>query len=147
MTSAPHAAPARTWSLAALIGALAMLGPFAIDMYLPAFAAIGRDLDAAPLAVQQTLSIYLAAFAFMMLWHGALADALGRRPVVLAALSVYALASLGAAIAGNVESLWLFRALQGLSAGAGMVVGRAVIRDRFHGAEAQRLRRERTGRL
>jgi DHA1 family bicyclomycin/chloramphenicol resistance-like MFS transporter len=139
VTSALHAAPARTWSLAALIGALAMLGPFAIDMYLPAFAAIGRDLDAAPLAVQQTLSIYLAAFAFMMLWHGALADALGRRPVVLAALSVYALASLGAAIAGNVESLWLFRALQGLSAGAGMVVGRAVIRDRFHGAEAQRL--------
>ena len=55
----------------------------------------------------------------MMLWHGALSDALGRRPVVLAGLAVYALATLGCAIAGNIESLWLFRALQGLSAGAG----------------------------
>ncbi len=139
MTSPFRGAPQRTWSLAALIGGLSMLGPFAIDMVLPAFPAIGGDLDAPPLAVQQTLSVYLAAYAFMMLWHGALADALGRRPVVLAALTVFALASFGAAIAGNIESLVLFRALQGLSAGAGMVVGRAVIRDRFHGAEAQRM--------
>jgi DHA1 family bicyclomycin/chloramphenicol resistance-like MFS transporter len=89
--------------------------------------------------VQQTLSVYLFAYAFMMLWHGALADALGRKPVVLASLAIYALATLGCAIAGNIETLWLFRALQGLCAGAGIVVGRAIIRDRFHGAEAQRL--------
>src|SRR5207344_570592 len=81
----------------------------------------------------------LFAYAAMMLWHGALADALGRRPVVLVGLGLYALATLGCAIAGNIESLWLFRVLQGISAGTGLVVGRAVIRDRFHGAEAQRL--------
>ena len=129
----------RTWSLAILIAALAMLGPFSIDAYLPAFHDIGREFGVPPIAVQQTLSVYLFAYAFMMLWHGALADALGRRPVVLASLAIYALATLGCAIAGNIETLWLFRALQGLCAGAGIVVGRAIIRDRFHGAEAQRL--------
>ncbi len=128
-----------TWALAALLGSLAMLGPFSVDMYLPAFAAIGREFGVPRIAVQQTLSIYMFAFAFMMLWHGALSDALGRRPVVLCALAIYALATLGCAIAGNIESLWLFRALQGMSAGAGVVVGRAIIRDRFHGPEAQRL--------
>ena len=129
----------RTWSLAILIAALAMLGPFSIDAYLPAFHDIGREFKVPPIAVQQTLSIYLFAYAFMMLWHGALADALGRRPVVLASLVIYALATLGCAIAGNIETLWLFRALQGICAGAGIVVGRAIIRDRFHGPEAQRL--------
>ena len=129
----------RTWSLAILIAALAMLGPFSIDAYLPAFHAIGSEFGVSQIAVQQTLSVYLFAYAFMMLWHGALADALGRRPVVLASLAIYALATLGCAIAGNIETLWLFRALQGLCAGAGIVVGRAIIRDRFHGAEAQRL--------
>ena len=116
-----------------------MLGPFAIDMYLPAFHAIGQEFSAAPIAVQQTLSTYLFAYAFMMLWHGALSDALGRRPIVLSGLALYAFASLGCAIAGNIETLWLFRTLQGLSAGAGLVVGRAIIRDRFYGPEAQRL--------
>jgi DHA1 family bicyclomycin/chloramphenicol resistance-like MFS transporter len=129
----------RSWPLAALLAALAMLGPFSVDMYLPAFPAIGREFDASVIAVQQTLSAYLFAFAFMMLWHGALSDALGRRPIVLGSLGVYALATLGCAIAGNIESLWLFRALQGLSAGAGVVVGRAIVRDRFHGPDAQRV--------
>ena len=129
----------RSWSLAALLAALAMLGPFAIDMYLPAFDAIERDLATTPLAVQQTLSSYLFAYAFMMLWHGALSDALGRRPIIIAGLCVFTFASLGCAIAGNVHTLWLWRALQGLSAGAGLVIGRAIVRDCFQGAEAQRL--------
>jgi DHA1 family bicyclomycin/chloramphenicol resistance-like MFS transporter len=127
------------WPLAILLAALAMLGPFSIDVYLPAFHDIGKDLDVAPLAVQQTLSSYLFAYAFMMLWHGALSDALGRRPVVIVGLGVYALATLGCAIAGNIETLWLFRALQGVCAGSGLVVGRAIIRDRFQGPEAQRV--------
>jgi len=129
----------RSWAFAALLASLAMLGPFAVDMYLPSFPAIGREFGASQIALQQTLSVYLFAFAFMMLWHGALSDALGRRPIVLAGLAVFALGTLGCAIAGNVQSLWLFRALQGLSAGAGLVVGRAIIRDRFGGAEAQRM--------
>ena len=127
------------WPLAILLAALAMLGPFSIDVYLPAFHEIGRDFDVAPLAVQQTLSSYLFAYAFMMLWHGALSDALGRRPVVMVGLGVYALATLGCAIAGNIETMWLFRALQGVCAGSGLVVGRAIIRDRFQGPEAQRV--------
>ena len=116
-----------------------MPGPFSIDMYLPAFGAIARDFDASPIAVQQTLSAYLFAYAFMMLWHGALADALGRRPIIFAGIAIYALGSLGCAIAGNIESLVLFRTVQGISAGTGLVVGRAIIRDTFHGPEAQRL--------
>jgi DHA1 family bicyclomycin/chloramphenicol resistance-like MFS transporter len=127
------------WPLAILLAALAMLGPFSIDLYLPAFHDIGRDLNVAPLAVQQTLSSYLFAYAFMMLWHGALSDALGRRPVLIAGLAVFSLATLGCAIAGNIETLWLFRALQGMCAGSGLVVGRAIVRDSYQGPEAQRV--------
>jgi MFS transporter, DHA1 family, multidrug resistance protein len=129
----------QSWALAALLASLSMLGPFAIDMYLPAFDAIGREFEASFIAVQQTLSTYLFAYAFMMLWHGSLSDALGRRPVILGGLVIYGVACLGCAISGNIESLWLFRTLQGLSAGSGLVVGRAIIRDRFHGPDAQRL--------
>jgi DHA1 family bicyclomycin/chloramphenicol resistance-like MFS transporter len=127
------------WRFAALLASLSMLGPFSIDTYLPAFPAIGAEFGASSIALQQTLSIYLFAYAFMMLWHGALADAVGRRPVIIGGLAVYAMATLGCAIAGNIQSLWLFRALQGVSAGTGLVIGRAVIRDRFHGPDAQRL--------
>jgi MFS transporter, DHA1 family, multidrug resistance protein len=136
---APRVEAKRSWSIAALIAILAMLGPFSIDAYLPAFSAIGATFDVPSIAIQQTLSIYLLAYATMMLWHGALSDALGRRPVVLANLVVFAVATLGCMIAGNIESLLLFRALQGLCAGAPLVVGRAIIRDSFHGPEAQRL--------
>ena len=129
----------QSWGLASLIASLSMIGPFSIDLYLPAFSAIASEFSASQIAMQQTLSTYLFAYAFMMLWHGALSDALGRRPVIIATLVIYAFATLGCAIAGNIETLWLFRAVQGVSAGAGMVVGRAIIRDRFQGAEAQRL--------
>jgi len=129
----------RSWGFAAMLASLSMLGPFAVDMYLPAFPAIGAELGVPAIALQQTLSVYMIAYAFMMLWHGALSDALGRRPVILAGLVVFALGTLGCAIAGNIESLWLSRVLQGLSAGSGLVVGRAIIRDRFHGPEAQRM--------
>jgi MFS transporter, DHA1 family, multidrug resistance protein len=135
MTAAGH----RTWPLAILLATLAMLGPFSVDTYLPAFHTIGREFDVSQIAVQQTLSAYLFSYAFMMLWQGALADAVGRRPVVLAGLGIYGVATLGCAIAGNIQTLWLFRTLQGVSAGAGLVVGRAIIRDRFQGPEAQRL--------
>src|SRR4051794_32872188 len=122
-----------------MLAAFAMLGPFSIDMYLPAFDAIEAEFQASTIAVQQTLSAYLFAYAFMMLWHGALSDALGRRRIVLGGMAVFAAASLACAIAGSLHSLWLFRTVQGLSAGAGLVVGRAIIRDRFEGPEAQRL--------
>ncbi|AKJ27843.1 multidrug effflux MFS transporter [Caldimonas brevitalea] len=127
------------WALAVLLAALGMLGPFSIDTYLPAFAGIARSLDATPVQMQQTLSAYLFGFAFMNLFHGALADSFGRRPVVLTGVAVFTLASAGCALSGSIASLVFFRALQGLSAGAGIVVSRAVIRDMFPPAEAQRV--------
>lgn len=125
--------------LAAIVAALSIIGPFTVDTYLPAFPAMTQGLGATPVEMQQTLSFYLAPFAFMMLWHGALADALGRRRVLLAALAVYVAASLFCAMAGSIEMLLLGRVLQGLSAGAGMVVSRAVVRDLLEGPAAQRL--------
>ncbi|MCG2586368.1 multidrug effflux MFS transporter [Massilia sp. TS11] len=128
-----------TAGLAALLAGLAMLGPFSIDTYLPAFPNIQAGLAATPLEVQQTLTAYMLAFAVMVLWHGALADAFGRRNVILWSLAVFAVGTLGCAASASVHYLWIFRILQGVSAGAGVVVGRAIIRDLYADAEAQRL--------
>ena len=116
-----------------------MLGPFSIDTYLPAFPAIGASLEASPIQVQQTLTAYMAMFAFMILWHGAISDAIGRRTVILAGLGCYVFASLFCAFATRIEMLWLGRAMQGMVGGVGFVVGRAVVRDLFDGPQAQRL--------
>ncbi|HSN22543.1 MAG TPA: multidrug effflux MFS transporter [Usitatibacter sp.] len=124
---------------AALLASLSTLGPFSIDAYLPAFDGIQASLGATPLEIQQTLSGYLFAFGVMFLFHGTLSDSFGRRPVILTALLVYALASLGAALTGSVHGLILWRIVQGLSVGAGMVVGRAMIRDLLEPEDAQRL--------
>ena len=126
-------------ALALLLAALAMLGPFSVDTYLPAFSAIGQSLSASPMQVQQTLTAYMASFALMILWHGSLSDAFGRRNIILASLAVYAVASLGCAAVHSIEYLWAFRILQGVSAGAGVVIGRAIIRDLYSGAEAERM--------
>ena len=99
-----------------LLAGLGMLGPFAIDAYLPAFAGMGAALKATPLQMQQTLSAFLFGFALMNLFHGSLADAYGRRPVVLVGVGVFTLASVGCALSESIGSLVLFRALQGLSA-------------------------------
>jgi len=131
--------PASSPWLAALLAALAALGPFSIDAYLPAFPDIARSLGATQLQVQQTLTAYMATFAVMVLWHGALSDRFGRRRVIIATLSLFAVSSIVCALAQSIEWLWVGRAMQGLSGGAGMVVGRAVIRDLFEGAQAQRL--------
>ena len=125
--------------LAPLLAALAMFGPFSIDTIFPAFPEIARELEASPFAMQQTISVYMIAYALMSLLHGPLSDALGRRRVILAGVAVFALASIGCALAGSIGSLLAFRALQGISAGAGLIVGRAIIRDCFEGADAQRL--------
>jgi DHA1 family bicyclomycin/chloramphenicol resistance-like MFS transporter len=125
--------------LALMLAALAMLGPFSVDTYLPAFSSMQAALQASPIEVQQTLTAYMFSFAVMILWHGALSDAFGRRNIILGALAVFALASLGCAASHSVEYLWAFRILQGMSSGAGIVIGRAIIRDMYAGAPAQRL--------
>ncbi len=127
------------WALAVLLALLGTLGPFSIDTYLPAFSGIARSLGATPAEMQQTLSAYLFGFAFMNLFHGALSDTLGRRPVVLWGIAVFTLASAGCAMSQSIGQLVFFRALQGLSSGAGMVVSRAVIRDMFAPAQAQKV--------
>ncbi|MCS0631514.1 multidrug effflux MFS transporter [Telluria mixta] len=137
---APHKiAMLSAGGLATLLAALSMLGPFSVDAYLPAFPAIQASLNATGLEVQQTLTAYMLAFAGMSLWHGALSDAFGRRNVVLVGLIVFAVGTLGCASAHSVHYLWIFRIMQGVSAGAGVVVGRAIIRDLYSDAPAARL--------
>jgi DHA1 family bicyclomycin/chloramphenicol resistance-like MFS transporter len=125
--------------LALLLGGLAMFGPFSIDTIFPGFPQIGADLGADPFRMQQTISVYLVAYALMSVVHGPLSDALGRRPVILGGLAVFAAASAGCALSTGFGELLAWRALQGLSAGVGIIVGRAVIRDLLHGDDAQRL--------
>ena len=125
--------------LSLILAGLAMIGPFSIDTMFPAFAQMGAQFGADKLAMQQTISVYLLAYAAMSLLHGPLSDALGRRRVILCGLLVFALASAGCALSTSLPMLLCFRVLQGLSAGVGFVVGRAVIRDVRHGDDAQRL--------
>lgn len=127
------------WALAALLALLGMLGPFSIDTYIPAFSGIAQAIGATPVEMQQTLSAYLFGFAFMNLFHGALADSFGRRPVVLWGIAIFTLASAGCALSQTIGQLVFFRALQGLSTGAGIVVSRAVIRDMFPPDQAQKV--------
>jgi DHA1 family bicyclomycin/chloramphenicol resistance-like MFS transporter len=126
-------------ALTVILACLGMIGALAIDTYLPSMPAIGAEFGVGPVAVQQTLSVFLFTFAFMMLFYGTLSDSFGRRPVILAALSLYTLASIGAAFAPSFGWLLVCRALQGLSAGAGSVIGQAIVQDRFAGAQAQRM--------
>ena len=138
----PNAAtlwPGPRWTLAVLLACLGMLGPFSIDTYLPAFDGIAASLGASPVDMQQTLSAYLFGFALMNLFHGALSDSFGRRPVILWGIGLFTLASVGCALSQSIAQLVLFRALQGMSAGAGIVVSRAVIRDMFPPEDAQRV--------
>ena len=135
MQERPVSAPLLIFVLAGL----AMIGPFSVDTYLPSFPSIARDFGATPLELQQTLSVYLAAFAVMTLFHGTLSDSFGRRPVILGCLLVYTIASIGCAAAQSYGHLLFFRGMQGLAGGAGWVIGRAIVRDAFEGHHAQRV--------
>jgi DHA1 family bicyclomycin/chloramphenicol resistance-like MFS transporter len=127
------------WALAILLACLGMLGPFSIDTYLPAFSGIALSVGATPGQMQQTLSAYLFGFALMNLFHGALSDSFGRRPVVLWGVALFTLASAGCALADSIGALVFWRAVQGMTAGAGIVVSRAVIRDMFPPSDAQKV--------
>lgn len=133
------AATASTRRLALLLAGLAMFGPFSIDTIFPAFPQLAQRLAVDEVAVQQTVSVYLLFYGLMSLAHGPLSDAWGRKRVILGGLVVFVGASVGCALSTDLPTLLGFRALQGLSAGVGMIVGRAVIRDLYHGHDAQRL--------
>lgn len=125
--------------LALILALLNAIGPFSIDTYLPAFPAIERSLTTTPVAMQQSLTAYMLPFSFMMLWHGALSDALGRRRIILVGLVVFLAASVLCLCATSIHMLIIGRALQGLSAGVGVIVGRAIVRDVLSGSQAQKL--------
>ncbi|WP_426689541.1 multidrug effflux MFS transporter [Rhodanobacter ginsengiterrae] len=126
-------------SLPWLLAGLSMIGPFSIDAVFPAFPLIGARFQVDDIALQQLISVYLLTYAVMSLFHGAISDAIGRKPVIVSGMLVYALASIGAASSTSFAMLLTCRALQGMCAGAGLVVGRAVIRDSLEGPAAQRL--------
>ena len=131
--------PHPRWMLAALLAGLGTLGPFAIDTYLPAFSGIAATLQATPAQMQQTLSAYLFGFAALNLFHGAISDSLGRRPVVLVGLVLFTVASVGCAMSDTIGDLIIWRTIQGMTAGAGSVVSRAIIRDLYPVDQAQKL--------
>ena len=125
--------------LSFVLAGLAALAPFAIDTYLPAFHLMALDLGGTKLEMQQSLTFYLLPYALMTLFHGAVSDAIGRLTTIKWGLGIFALASLGCAFAPNIETLWFFRALQGMAGGAGNVVARAMVRDLFEGVQAQKV--------
>ncbi len=126
-------------SLPVLLAGLSMIGPFSIDAVFPAFPLIGAQFGVDNAQLQQMISVYLLTYAAMSLFHGAISDAVGRKPVLVAGIAVYAVASAGAALATSYPMLLACRALQGMCAGAGLVVGRAIVRDCYEGAAAQQL--------
>ncbi|EAU53963.1 multidrug effflux MFS transporter [Mariprofundus ferrooxydans] len=125
--------------LSLVVAALATVAPFTIDTYLPSFPDIGTELSATHAQMQLTLSLYLFAAATSTLIYGPLSDGFGRRRVIMAALLIYVAASIGCALTATIDQLILLRIGQGLSASAGMVIGRAMVRDVYHGADAQRV--------
>ena len=129
----------QTAFLTVVLALLTMVGPLGIDTYLPSFHAMGSEFGVSQLVVQQTLSVYIGAMALMMLFYGTLSDSFGRKPVMLASLAVFTTTSLVAAFAPSMQALIVIRGLQGLSAGAGMVIARAMVQDRFSGHDAQRM--------
>ncbi|CAM5221022.1 Bcr/CflA family efflux transporter OS=Castellaniella defragrans OX=75697 GN=HNR28_003101 PE=3 SV=1 [Castellaniella defragrans] len=111
------------------MGALAAMGPLAIDMYLPSFGAIGRDLRAPQGMVESTLASYLLGLSVAQLVYGPLADRYGRKIPLLGGLALFVIASVGCATSGQIQSLIGWRVVQAFGGAAGMVVPRAVIRD------------------
>lgn len=125
--------------IAVVLGLLSAIGPFAIDMYLPALPSIGSDLHASSAAVQMSLLIFFLAMGFGQIIVGPISDMVGRKPPLYVGLGVFIVGGVGAALAPSVGWLIAFRFVQGLGACAGMAVPRAIVRDMHTGAEATRL--------
>jgi len=124
---------------AVVLGLLSAIGPFAIDMYLPALPSIGADLHASTAAVQMSLLVFFLSMGFGQLLIGPISDMIGRKAPLYGGLVLFAIGSVGSALAPSIEWLIAFRFLQGLGACPGMVVPRAVVRDLHTGTEAARL--------
>lgn len=124
---------------AVVLGLVSAIGPFAIDMYLPALPSIGQSLGAGMGAVQASLMVFFVALALGQLVYGPASDMLGRKLPLYFSLVLFGVASVGCALAPNIESLIAWRFVQGLGASAGMVIPRAIVRDLHTGVDAARL--------
>jgi DHA1 family bicyclomycin/chloramphenicol resistance-like MFS transporter len=134
-----NARGAPTIGITLLLASLSMISPLSIDTFLPSLPTIADHFGLTRFEVQQIITAYLLPFAFFSLVHGPLSDALGRRRVVLGGLVLYTVGSLGCFLAPTFGTLLFCRVLQGTAAGLGPTVSRAVVRDMFEGAGAQRL--------
>lgn len=121
-----------------LMGALTALGPFSIDMYLPAFPTIAASLEVTRGEVERTLAAYLIGLALAQVFYGPMADRYGRRPPLMVGLVLYIVASLGCALSPTIESLTFWRFVQAVGGAAGIVVPRAVIRDHYDTQQSAR---------
>jgi DHA1 family bicyclomycin/chloramphenicol resistance-like MFS transporter len=124
---------------AVVLGLLSAIGPFAIDMYLPALPSIGKDLGADTSVTQLSLLAFFISFALSQLFYGPISDMWGRKAPLYIGISIFALASIGCALATDIETLIAFRFLQGIGGAAGMVIPRAIVRDMHTGVQAARL--------
>ena len=123
-----------------LIGAmLAAIGPISMALYTPAMPEIVRAFGTTEAAVKMSLSLYFGGFAFAQLVCGPLSDGFGRRPVTVAFMAIYTLASLAAVLAPNIEMLIAARLAQGVGAAAGIAISRALVRDIFTGQQSARV--------
>ncbi|MBD8494094.1 Bcr/CflA family multidrug efflux MFS transporter [Pseudomonas syringae] len=122
-----------------LLAALVAFGPLSVDMYLPSLPTIADDLGAAHAQVQMTIGVFLGGLCLGMLLYGPLSDRFGRRRLLLGGMVLYLLASLGCALAAQVEHLLFWRFLQALGGAAASVLGRALVRDLFPLDEAARV--------
>ncbi len=121
------------------LGLLAAVGPFAIDMYLPALPAIAEDLQVSTSAAQMTLMAFFIAFGLSQIVYGPASDALGRKPPLYFGLTLFLIGSIGCAFAPTIGWLIFGRVVQGLGAAAVMVIPRAIVRDLYSGVEATRM--------
>jgi DHA1 family bicyclomycin/chloramphenicol resistance-like MFS transporter len=124
---------------ALVLGLLSAVGPFAIDMYLPALPMLARDLGTSPATAQQTLTAFFVAFGVCQLIYGPWSDAAGRKRPLFFGIALFALASVGCFFAHHIGALLAFRALEGVGAASAAVIPRAIIRDLHTGHEATRL--------
>nr|AIA17441.1 7TM diverse intracellular signaling [uncultured bacterium] len=138
-TISAKAAEVHAGRLVLILGGLAALGPLSVDMYLPAFPTIARSLETTLPSVEVSLASYFAGLSLGQLFYGPLADRYGRKVPLLVGLIIYALASVACALAQSIEAVITLRFIQALGACGGMVIPRAIVRDRFGHQESARI--------